>query len=432
VDGIAVDYRTDIYALGVILYKILTGTIPHDAPTPVGILVKRKSEPVPPLRKIKPAIPESLEQVTLRSLAMNPDKRYRSATDFAEALQKAQTNPTYREKLNGSSQTKEAVTQLDDMTLPHIKATAPRLKRSLIAGGVIAAVVVVSILVLLLYFLRNNKNSLAGQSSLQLTPSTTATPATVAPTSIPDSTPQGMTHTKLEIRSGPGEVYDLLGYLPAGITAEITGRDETAQWWQIKTTLASGVGWIKAGSNFSTATNAANMPIALAPPTPTSPATPIPDTPVALARLTPDLPTTTPTPLPPTPTPGGGLVSLTLWGSSFYNSLGGSGREQWFTFNSSKENEAALIFFIRNVERVEIFVYQGKDIGRWPPAAPNAIPNLGIASEQGNRDKNDQTREFVWQGPVTPQTSYYVRMVNWGRSSVQYCLLTRPDKDNCP
>jgi serine/threonine-protein kinase len=102
VDGITVDHRTDIYALGIILYKILTGSIPHDAPTPIGILVKRKSEPVPPLRQFNPNVPAGLEQVTLRALAMNPDNRYRNATNFADALKQAQTDPNYREPMVAS------------------------------------------------------------------------------------------------------------------------------------------------------------------------------------------------------------------------------------------------------------------------------------------------------------------------------------------
>ncbi|MFN8456542.1 MAG: serine/threonine-protein kinase, partial [Anaerolineae bacterium] len=95
--GLKVDRRADIYALGIILHRILTGTVPHDAPTPFAILVKRSTEPVPPLRQMKPDIPESVEHVVLRSLAKEPDARYSTATDFAQALAKAKSDPGYRE-----------------------------------------------------------------------------------------------------------------------------------------------------------------------------------------------------------------------------------------------------------------------------------------------------------------------------------------------
>jgi len=66
VTGHNVDHRTDIYALGIILHKVLTGTIPHDASTPVAILHRRSSEPVTPLRGSKPDIPEIFEHVFLQ------------------------------------------------------------------------------------------------------------------------------------------------------------------------------------------------------------------------------------------------------------------------------------------------------------------------------------------------------------------------------
>lgn len=87
--GDAVDHRTDIYSLGVMLYEMLTGTIPHNAPTSLGIMLKRTTQaPLSP-RAINPAIAPGLEQVILRSLAIHPADRYESAEDFIAALKKA-------------------------------------------------------------------------------------------------------------------------------------------------------------------------------------------------------------------------------------------------------------------------------------------------------------------------------------------------------
>jgi hypothetical protein len=302
VDGIDVDYRTDIYALGIILYKILTGTIPHDAPTPIGILTKRRSEPVPPLRQIKPDISVSLEQVTLRSLAMKREDRYNSAADFAEALQKAQIDPNYREKWNGAAYPKGNLTLVEDKTRPHLKSTASRKNPGLIIGGVVGVLIIIGVLVLFLLWLRSGNNDVVDQPTSQITSTTAGISAvseadtpTATPTPVPPSTPQALAQTNLEIRSGPGDEYDLLGYLPTGVSAVITGRDETEQWWQIRTSLGMiGFGWIKAGSNFSEATNAQSMPIALAPPTPTGTATPALDPPTSTPTPTPNSFTSTP------------------------------------------------------------------------------------------------------------------------------------------
>jgi Tol biopolymer transport system component/tRNA A-37 threonylcarbamoyl transferase component Bud32 len=87
--GVAVDHRTDIYSLGVILFEMLTGQIPHDAETPFAIVLKRITEPLPLPRAINPEIPEAVERVILKALAREPDDRFASAGAMAAAFQQA-------------------------------------------------------------------------------------------------------------------------------------------------------------------------------------------------------------------------------------------------------------------------------------------------------------------------------------------------------
>jgi hypothetical protein len=114
----------------------------------------------------------------------------------------------------------------------------------------------------------------------------------------------------IEVWSGPGDEYEILGHLDASNTVELMGRDEARQWWKIKTILGEdGFGWIEVNPKAVEAINTENIPIALAPPTPTSTNTPtsVPadtSTPTSTATSTNTAtPTNTPTPFTPTPTP---------------------------------------------------------------------------------------------------------------------------------
>jgi serine/threonine-protein kinase len=83
------DARSDIYAVGVLLYELLTGRLPFDHKTEFALRQAHLSEPPAPPRTIVPALPEWLEQSVLRALAKNPASRYQNATEFRAVLEAA-------------------------------------------------------------------------------------------------------------------------------------------------------------------------------------------------------------------------------------------------------------------------------------------------------------------------------------------------------
>ncbi|MDG4865528.1 serine/threonine-protein kinase, partial [Streptomyces sp. T-3] len=84
--GGAVGPYTDLYALGVLLYELLSGTVPFAGTTVLGVLHRHLYEPPLPVRQVRPEIPEPLEALVLRLLAKDPQHRPASAQEVYEAL----------------------------------------------------------------------------------------------------------------------------------------------------------------------------------------------------------------------------------------------------------------------------------------------------------------------------------------------------------
>ena len=89
--GDEVTAASDCYAVGIVLYEMLTGRVPFDGDRPVAVAMKQISdEPASP-RTLEPSIPPELEAVVMRALAKRPSERYRTAGEFSRALSEART-----------------------------------------------------------------------------------------------------------------------------------------------------------------------------------------------------------------------------------------------------------------------------------------------------------------------------------------------------
>lgn len=89
VSGDRLDGRSDLYALGVVAYQVLSGRLPFEGLTMPAVFVAHATKPAPPLRDVAPAIPPMLAAVVDRCLAKHPDERYPTGEALAEALERA-------------------------------------------------------------------------------------------------------------------------------------------------------------------------------------------------------------------------------------------------------------------------------------------------------------------------------------------------------
>lgn len=91
--GHKIDLRADLYSVGVLLYEMVTGTLPFVAESSVSVLMSHiREKPVPPTQ-INPNIPRGLEQIILRLMEKNPDDRFQSAGQVNRQLFKLKNDP---------------------------------------------------------------------------------------------------------------------------------------------------------------------------------------------------------------------------------------------------------------------------------------------------------------------------------------------------
>jgi len=79
-------FQSDIYALGITFYELLTGKVPYTGEAPVQIAMKHMREDFPSVREFNPTVPQAMENIIIRATAKNKAHRYRSASDMYEDL----------------------------------------------------------------------------------------------------------------------------------------------------------------------------------------------------------------------------------------------------------------------------------------------------------------------------------------------------------
>ena len=91
--GGAVDQRTDIYSVGVILFEMLSGKLPFDGESPISVALQQVEQNPKTLRSLNPGVPVGLEQITLHAMAKDPDRRYQNCGEMIADLRRWLADP---------------------------------------------------------------------------------------------------------------------------------------------------------------------------------------------------------------------------------------------------------------------------------------------------------------------------------------------------
>ena len=87
------DARSDLYALGCVVYEMLAGEPPFNGPTAQAIMARHAIDPVPPLRTVRSTVSPALEAAVGKALAKVPADRFATAAEFKAALERALREP---------------------------------------------------------------------------------------------------------------------------------------------------------------------------------------------------------------------------------------------------------------------------------------------------------------------------------------------------
>jgi serine/threonine-protein kinase len=275
--GELVDVRTDIYALGIMLYEMVLGQLPFSGDTPYTLMYKHFNDAPPPPRLANPDLDPGVEAVILRALAKNPDDRYQSAEAMAEdlvsALRAGPTRPrpapapemektVLGEEVAPTRAPSAAERATPPASAPPTQAPPPRppvaaARRGglnpLVIGGAALGVIAVVAVIALLALGGDEKGRVAAlpTPTETSTPTPTNTPTetpipTVTPTATPRTTFATILSERGNVRRGPGFEHEVIATLSREDEVLVIGVSEDGGWYQVVGGGIPGAGWVSA------------------------------------------------------------------------------------------------------------------------------------------------------------------------------------------
>ena len=205
----------DIYALGVVVFEMLTGQQPYKADTPIQIMMKHVTEPIPRLSEVMHEVSPALEGVMARALAKDPVDRYATATAFSEAFSRAisglggtPTPMTQTLQLDSPGETIQLqATPLPDQTAVSTPTviTQPANNTPLIIGGiVIIGLLVIAVVALVVFSLNQNQPVVQVDNPTATVLAEATSVAAVQPTVAPD-----FGRATFNTNDAPGDTFNL-------------------------------------------------------------------------------------------------------------------------------------------------------------------------------------------------------------------------------